>query len=101
MSIKRRMPACSGYIGAGNKTSVFNRKPKVAFKKIRSHLDQEFKKVHSSAPGKQPLSEQEREEIKLRVRKRIRTSRRKEIFYAIIASLIGLVLIFLALLYLN
>ena len=96
MSIKRRMPASSGYIGAGNKTSVFNRKPKVAFEKIRSHLDQEFDKVNYRALEKQRLSQKERDEIKSRIRKQIRADKKKEIVYAVFAVLLSLVLLFLA-----
>ena len=90
------MPASSGYIGAGNKTSVFNRKPKVAFEKIRSHLDQEFDKIKYNKRGRQKLSEKQREQIKSRIRKQFRAQRQKEVFYAIIAILLGVALLFLA-----
>ena len=90
------MPASSGYIGAGNKTSVFNRKPKVPFEKIRTRLDLEFESANHGNPEKKRLSQKEREQIKARVREQIRVDRRKEIFYVAMALLFGLLLIFLA-----
>ena len=90
------MPASSGYIGAGNKTSVFNRKPKVAFEKIRSHLDHEFEKAKYTTQGKQRLSHKQREQIKSSIRKKLRAERQKEIAYAALAILLGLMLLFLA-----
>jgi hypothetical protein len=99
MSFQRRMPASSGYIGFGNKSSVFNRKPKVAFEKIRSYYDQELDKVFYAEQEKQQLSDAQREAIKASIRRKLEKERREEIFYAFIALLFGLGLIYLAIFY--
>jgi hypothetical protein len=93
------MPASSGYIGFGNKSSVFNRKPKVAFEKIRSYYDQEFDKVFYSEREEQKLSDKQREVIKARIRRKLEKERREEVIYASIALLFGLGLIYLAIYY--
>lgn len=94
------MPASSGYIGFGNKSEVFNRKPTVAFEKIRSYYDQELDKEIYSEREKQKLSEKEREEIKAIIRRKLIQERREEVFFATIALLFGLGLIYLAIYYL-
>ena len=93
------MPASSGYIGFGNKSSVFNRKPKVAFEKIRSYYDQELDKVFYSEQEKQELSDSQREAIKENIRRKLKQDWREEVLYATIALLFGLGLIYLVMHY--
>lgn len=93
------MPASSGYIGFGNKSSVFNRKPKEAFEKIRSYYDQELDKVIYAEQEKQQLSSEQREAIKSSIRRKLVKERHEEIFYASIALIFGAGLIYLAIYY--
>ncbi len=93
------MPASSGYIGFGNKSSVFNRKPRVAFEKIRSYYDQELDKVFYSEREKHELSDSQREAIKENIRRKLKQDRREEVLYATIALLFGLGLIYLVMHY--
>ncbi|MEN8138625.1 MAG: hypothetical protein ABFR62_09335, partial [Bacteroidota bacterium] len=44
---KRRMSPGVGYIGFGNKTSVFTRKPRIPFKKIKGIYDIELETKES------------------------------------------------------
>ncbi len=65
-----------GYIGSGNKVSVFNRKPKVAFEKIKYIYGEELERVNSNTKIKnfsfKDLSEKEKLEIRNRIKVKIR-----------------------------
>ena len=99
MSFQRRMPPSTGYIGFGNKSSVFDRKPKVAFEKIRSYYDQELDKVFYAEQEKQELSNAQREAIKANIRRKLKQDRRQEVFYAAFAVVLSFVLVYLAAVY--
>ena len=64
MSAKRRMSLSSSYIGAGNKSSVFNRKPRVAFDKLRTKYQNELLKLNIHKADKFVLSTEEKERIR-------------------------------------
>ena len=95
MSTKRRMPASSGYIGSGNKTSVFNRKPRIPFTKLRVHIDQELLNLEPSKSNRKRLTNKERIEMKEKIRLKLVSKRRLDLVFALVAVLITSAIVFL------
>lgn len=72
-----------GYTGAGNKTYVLNRKPKIAFEKIKNIYGEELERIKikgnsDSIPFKD-ITEEERLEIRKKVKSQIRKNQIKEL----------------------
>ncbi len=65
-----------GYIGSGNMSSVFNRKPKVAFEKIKYIYGEELERINCNTKIKKSsfkdLSKKEKFEIRNRIKVKIR-----------------------------
>lgn len=66
---KRRHKAGFGYIGSGNNTSVFNRKPRKVFSEIKDKLNFESKKTFQVNFNDKKLSVLERKTIKSKIKK--------------------------------
>lgn len=88
----RRIQQISGYIGAGNRTSVFNRSPRTSFERIKKIYEIELYSTDSESPHekqRKKLTQQERATIKNRVRKELEAQEMKMILrYVIIAIVI-------------
>jgi len=83
-----------GYIGAGNKTTVFSRKSNIPFKKIKAIYGDEMERLKSerlidNKPFKK-LSETNRLKIKKRIKNQIRKEQYKNLIVAIIVIIIVL-----------
>lgn len=89
-----RMNPGVGYIGSGNKTSVFTRRSKLPFAKIKQIYGEELERFkpektkHNFSFKK--LTEKERLEIRKRVRVMVIKQRRKEVIIWIIIFLLAL-----------
>ena len=72
----------SSYIGSGNQASVFNRRPKKAFQKIRSiygeHILGETGKLNHTSYGH--LSQAEKETIRLRVQRIVEQQKKRQLY---------------------
>ena len=91
---RRRMSPGLGYIGSGNKTSVFTRKSKLPFEKVKEIYGEELERLNSEK-NKQNLSfkkltEKEKLEIRERIRGKVIKERRKELIIGIIVFLMAL-----------
>jgi hypothetical protein len=101
MKKKRRIQSHSnfGYYGFGNVSSVFNRKPKPIFERLKTIYGDEMErssyKKDASNKFHQQLTKKEKEEIKKRVRATFKRTRQLEIFKVISFFAIILFLIFL------
>ncbi len=94
MGTKRRMSNSSSYIGAGNNLSVFNRKPKTPFKKIKKLYDIESEKIIKRKKWtKRTLTEQEKNEIREQIKKRLVAERKKNWIIGIITFIIILTIL--------
>ncbi len=95
-----RMSPSIGYIGSGNKTSVFTRRSRIPFKKVKEIYGEElerlnFKKIKPNLFFKK-LTEKEKLEIKERVKSQVIKERHKELIIWIIIFLIALIIFILA-----
>jgi len=88
-----RMSPGIGYIGSGNKTSVFTRRPKLPFEKIKEIYGEELEKLNSKKiKGNlsfKKLTEKEKREIRERVKGQLKKQQRKEGIIGIIVFLIA------------
>jgi len=75
---KRRLSPGVGYIGSGNKTSVFTRKPKIAFDKIKYIYGEELERLNSKSSKKRYSFKNLNEKEKLEIRNRIKFKIQKE-----------------------
>ena len=78
-----------GYIGAGNKTSVFTRRNKIPFDKIKSIYGNEMERLNTekklqNKPFKR-LSESEKLEIRKRIKAQIQKDQTRILIIVIIA----------------
>jgi hypothetical protein len=91
---RRRMSPGVGYIGAGNKTSVFTRKPKIPFKRMKDIYGNELERLKSGKSDRKKsfkkLTEREKLEIRKRIKIQIRKEQNKNILIGIIAIIITL-----------
>jgi len=95
---RERMSVSSAYIGAGSLTTVFARRPKIPFVRIKQIYGDELErfkseKVKDKAPTE--LSEKEKKKIKTLVKKIISRNKKREIIAGTIAVVITLGLIYL------
>ena len=86
---RRRMSPGVGYIGAGNKTSVFTRRNKIPFDKIKSIYGNEMERLNTekklqNKPFKR-LSESEKLEIRKRIKAQIQKDQTRILIIVIIA----------------
>lgn len=93
MSPKRRLNLSSGYIGSGNKPSVFNRKPKTAFQKIREKYATEYLKLTQEKDLSRDLSKDEKLQLKHKITAQIKQEKRKGVL-KIILTIIATALAF-------
>ncbi|MEN8123113.1 MAG: hypothetical protein ABFS35_22435 [Bacteroidota bacterium] len=96
---RRRLILSSSYIGAGNITSVFNRKPKIPYKKLKEIYGDELekfksKRVSKSIP-KRKLTNAEIKEIRNKVRTNVLQERKKNLIVGLIAIVILIVIVYL------
>jgi len=88
-----RMNPGVGYIGSGNKTSVFTRRSKLPFAKIKKVYGEELERLKQDQIQQnfsfKKLTEKERLEIKERVKDQIIKERRKELIIWIITFLLA------------
>ena len=85
---RRRISPGVGYIGAGNRTSVFTRKQKVPFEKIKAIYGDEMERLHSEKlmqnKSFKKLTERDKLEIKSRIKTQLRRAQKKNILVVII-----------------
>ena len=83
-----------GYIGSGNKTSVFTRQSKLPFAKIKQVYGEELERFKPEQTQQnfsfKKLTEKERLKIRERVKGQIIKERRKELIIWIITFLLAL-----------
>lgn len=95
-STLRRMSMSSPYIGSGNRTDTFNRKPEVPFKKLKAIYGDQLENFIDLElePGVKTilLTEEEREHIKSKVRSIVERERLTSIV-SFIASVVVLVIL--------
>jgi len=81
-----------GYIGSGNKTSVFTRKPKIPFEKMKDIYGNELERLKSEKSDRKKsfkeLTEREKLEIRKRIKIQIRKEQNKNLIIGIIAIII-------------
>lgn len=81
---RRRHKTGFGYIGAGNSTSVFNRKANKAFSKTKEQLNNSSIKKHKLKFTNRKLSDIEKEKIKNDIRKKSKRKNRLTLLLSII-----------------
>ena len=95
-----RMSPGVGYIGSGNRTSVFTRRSKLPYEKIKEIYGEELERLNSKKIERnfsfKKLTEKEKLEIRERVRGQVIKEQRKELIIGIITFLIALVIFILA-----
>ena len=89
---RRRMSPGVGYIGSGNKTSVFTRKPKIPFEKIKDIYGSELERLKSEKVDQKISFKKLTEKEKLEIRKRIKTQIRKEQNRNLITGIIAIII---------
>ena len=89
---RRRMSPGVGYIGAGNKTSVFTRKPKTSFEKIKDYYGNELERLKSGNSDQKKSFKDLTEKEKLKIRKRIKTQFRKEQNRNLIIGIVSIII---------
>ena len=89
---RRRMSPGVGYIGAGNKTSVFTRKPKNSFEKIKDIYGNELERLKSGNSDQKKSFKDLTEKEKLKIRKRIKTQFRKEQNRNLIIGIVSIII---------
>ncbi len=87
---KRRHNIGFGYIGSGNNTSVFNRKPRKVFSETKDKLNFESHKKFQVHFNNKKLSDFERKAIKLKIKK----NKKKKFITAFIVTFILLIVFF-------
>lgn len=96
----RRMNPSSGYIGSGNKTSVFTRRSKSPFSKVKEIYGDELERLKSEKQKSnlsfKKLTEKEKLEIKERVKGQVKKERKRELITLLVTFLIALVIFILA-----
>jgi len=96
---KRRMSPGVGYTGAGNKSFVFNRKPKIIFEKIKNIYGEELERINIERKSNNiPLKdiiEKERLEIRKKVKSQIRKDQIKELLTNLLILFLIIILILL------
>ena len=96
---RRRLSPGVGYIGSGNKASVFNRKPKVAFETIKYIYGEELERLNSKTSKNhysfKDLSEEEKKKIRNRIKLKIRKEQNIERLKSVLAILITIGLFYL------
>ncbi len=94
---RRRMNLTLGYIGAGNKTSLFTRKPKLPFRKIKEIYGEELEHFTANTinpENKQtPLSVEDIKKIRDNVKKQLKREQKKNSIALLIALFVILVII--------
>lgn len=89
---RTRLQVSSWYIGAGNKPSVFTRRPRKPFEKIREKYERQIKKVPSGKKGyKSSLSELSKAE-KDALKKSVKSELKKEILKKIFIGILTIIL---------
>lgn len=101
----RRMSMSSPYIGSGNRTDTFNRKPQVPFKKLRAMYGDELENFITSEKESViiaiELTEEERGQLKNKVRGILKQERQTSILSFIATISILIILIFLVFYFYN
>ena len=95
---RERMSVSSSYIGAGSLTSVFARRPRIPFVRIKQIYGDElerFKLEKDKNKASTELSEKEKKEIKTLVKRIVNRNKKREIITGTIAVIITLGLIYL------
>ena len=96
---RERMSVSSAYIGAGNLTSVFARRPRIPFVKIKQIYGDELERFKLEKDKKHlvisELSQKEKKEIKTLVKGIMKRNRKQEITTRIITVILMLGLIYL------
>ncbi len=94
---RRRMNLTFGYIGSGNKTSLFTRKPKTPFRKIKEIYGEELEhfttKIRNSEDKKTPFSVEDKEKIRNNVKRQLKREQRKNIRALLIVFFVIIVII--------
>ena len=91
---RRRMSLGVGYIGSGNKTSVFTRKNKVPFDKIKSIYGDEMERLKPGKTTQNKSFKKLTESEKLKIRKRVKAQIQKEQIVNLIMGVIAILFIF-------
>ena len=94
MCAKRRLTISSGYIGSGNKPSTFNRKPKGAYDKLRNRYISELEKERQAGKDIQPLSKEERNELKDRIKQQIKKEWLLDISKLVFSIILTIIIIY-------
>ena len=97
MRNKRRHNTSFGYIGSGNKASVFNRKPREVFSEIKNKLNSESQKKHHLEFLNTNLSDLERRAIKNKIKDE---ARNKSVLVYLVTAIM-FIIIMLGLIYLT
>lgn len=85
----RRMKPSSGYIGSGNKTSVFTRRSTPPFSKIKEVYGDQFQQLRKAGSlPTQELDEEQRLNLKRKVRASIIANRKKRMLAIALSILI-------------
>lgn len=96
---RQRMTISSSYIGSGNLTSVFARRPKIPFVRLKQIYGDEMERFriekNSEQYQKSELTEKQKKIIRKRVESIIKRNKNRELTNGIIAILITLGLIYL------
>ncbi len=96
---KRRLSPGVGYIGSGNKSSVFTRKSKVAFEEIKYIYGEELERFNSISKKTKlsfiELSEDEKVEIRNRIKLKIQKEQNIDRLKSVIAFLFTIGLFYL------
>ena len=91
---RSRMNLGFGYIGSGNKTSIFTRQPKLPFKKVKEIYGEELERLNSKNDKQElsfkKLTENEKIEIRERIKKQIKKKQLKELMIMITIIIIAL-----------
>jgi hypothetical protein len=83
-----------GYMGFGMRKEVYNRKPRKPFAKLKKLYDQELRKSGTIKNSEnRRFSKTEIQEVKERIRRRIRKEKQKDVFLTILSFVILIVLV--------
>ncbi len=101
----RRMSMSSPYVGSGSRIDTFNRKPQVPFKKLKAIYGDQLENFIASEKGLGikaiSLTEEEREQLKKKVRSILKQERQTSIVSFIASVVILIILISLVFYFFN
>ena len=92
---KRRHNTGFGYIGFGNNTSVFNRKPKQIYSNLKNNLNQTSVKQFNVDFKSKTLTETD----KLAIKKKVKQNSKGKIILSAIITLVVLILLVITAIY--